>query len=217
LGCGVRATKVIYSRPFIDGKKLDGYLKGKAFHINDFYVKVRPTNVYRYDINYPDSSDLSMAYYWENKRRDPPLKRNRDVFFIELSVLSKNKIEINPNGFKLLMNNKVLTSSLYGPVKMGYSEGAITLSQGNLCDFHVLNQAKEIVWYHPDAFKPEDKLKIIHPLQLQANKEYCFAIKFNTPPPMPKSRFSLLLEGLNFEGKVVKVDFETIEYEHQVN
>jgi len=87
--------------------------------------------------------------------------------------------------------------------------------EGELCDFYVRDKRGDRIWGHPNQFNPGESLKLVNPMVLAANQEYCFAIKFDTPPPMPENEFTLILGGLDKD--VIQVPFKYTEYQEWHN
>lgn len=208
-GCGVAVNQVIYSHPYIDGEKLEEY----SFTVEKHQIKVKATNKYVLDDSIPPSRNISTEYYWEPDKLsigDISRPRNRDVFFIELLISPQDaNLQMIPENFVLMIDGEKLSGIVYGPVN-AYNGSKYR----GLCDFHVTSGSGEVLWNHPDEFRPAESLRISSPLSLQVNRDYCFAIKFKVSPPMPETDFSLLLDGIGVDKKI---DFKAVQFEWSHN
>lgn len=213
-GCGVSVSEYIYSHPYVEDQKLEGF----TLEDENYRLLVRATNdflVSRDEV----TRDLSDEYYYMPfyMAREQPGPRNRDVFFIEILIHSfDEQISLDPRGFTLEMKGVRYHGIVYGPVKRYSRERSAENGFVPLCDFRVRDGKSEVIWGHVDTFNPiypTDSGKII---QLQPKNESCFAIKFNTPPPQPEVTFSLSLDGLKIKPLPKRILFnkETASWTH---
>jgi len=178
---------------------------GRVLLLENYRITLNATNmfyVHQRDHG-KDKRTLGSDYYWDMKRADW-IPRNRDVFFIEFIVSTRSQdIRLTPDAFSLLLNQQKYIGVLYKAARPS------SVREGELCDFYVRDKHGDRIWGHPNQFNPDESLKVVNPMLLAANQEYCFAIKFDTPPPMPENEFTLILGGLGKE--VIQVPFKYAE------
>ena len=213
VGCST-TEDVIVSRPFSESytvKESKVHELGRVIPVENYRITLNATNmfyVHKRDHG-KDKRGLGSDYYWDMKRADW-IPRNRDVFFIEFIIPTRSQdIRLTPNAFSLLLNQQKYIGVLYKATKPS------SVFEGELCDFYVRDKQGDIIWRHPNEFNPDESLKLVNPMVLAANQEYCFAIKFDTPPPMPENEFTLIFGGLGKE--VIQVPFKYAEYQEWHN
>jgi len=213
MGC-VAISDVVVSRPFSGVNELQKsrqYELGRIVPLAGYSITLNATNMFYVSKSNQgkDKRTLGLDYYWDIKEgnRTP---RNRDVFFVEFIMPTRNHdIRLTPDAFSLLLNQQKYVGVLYKAAKPR------PVSKGELCDFYVRDERGDIVWGHPNQYNPGESSRLVKPVMLSADQEYCFAIKFDTPPPMPENEFTLILGGIGKE--VIEVPFKYNEYQERHN
>ncbi len=213
MGC-VAVSNVVVSHPFSESytiKESEQHESGRVLYLANYSITLYATNMFYISKNDSgeDKRTLGSSYYWRTGIR-PWLPQNRDAFFIEFIIPTRNQdIRLIPDAFSLFLNQQKYAGVLYKAAE------ASPIPEGDMCDFYVRDAYGEIIWGHSNQFNPGESLKVVNPMVLAANQEYCFAIKFNIPPPMPENEFTLSLRGL--DNRLVKVPFKGVKYKETHN
>lgn len=214
MGC-VATSDVIVSRPFSKMIELNGNIQhesGRLVPLVGYSITVNATNMFYLSKSDSDEEKrtLGSEYYWDMKESNWT-PRNRDVFFVEIIIPTRNKdIRLIPDTFSLLLNQHKYLGVLYKATKSSL------MSRGELCDFYVRDERGDRIWGHSNQFNPGESLKLASPMVLFADQEYCFAIKFNVAPPDPENEFTLLLKGFD-KNKEVRIPFKGVRYQELHN
>jgi len=215
--CGVVITKVRYSQPYWGTQKLEDQI---TLITKDALIEVGAKNMYRIE---GDKSILFSSYYSHKKSyvkgqqggyvESVPMNRNSFIF--ELLITPRKELLFRPDGFVLKINGQKLEGEVYkSKVAAKKFKRRVNRSLEGLCDFKKRDSNGKVIWNHPDSFKLTEIFRVKKALLLQENTEYCFALKFGTPPPKPETHFSLLLGGVELgEFESNEFNFRPSEYD----
>lgn len=189
-----RTAHLVYSAPALsNGENIDNaFFKVKG---ND--LSVRATNFYELK---GDDKELIGVYYVagispEGKR----IPRNRDSFIVEVAIVAKNdELVMGLKESIMDVDGSVLKGKVFGSAPIYWKPRWNKFSSTHLCDFRVIDaELGKAEGRHPQDYTLDEARELKAEEPLMAGREYCFAIKFDSPPPDPEKRsFSLILDGL---------------------
>jgi len=138
----------------------------------------------------PIVEDLkSNDFYYINSYYNQQVSRNPSNFFVELRIKPKvDGVSFDPNGIILKISN-----SSFSPVNF---MGPMALGPLNSRDRYTYDLCS------PDN---SDKLLTLNMVQLTRANEYCFAVEYNRPPPLPNEEFAIEVGGLKTNKKTVSI------------
>ena len=199
-----KSVNLVYSAPTLsnEGENIDN----SFFKVKGNDLSVRATNFYQL---YGSNKELIDIYYVSGITPEgKPIPRNRNAFIVEVAVVTKNDdLVVTPQESIMDIDGTILKGKIFGPAPIYWMPSWNKFPSTHLCDLRVIDselrrtEGRDQQDYILDETR---ELKTEEPLL--AGKEYCFAIKFDSPPPDPtKNSFSLMLGSLvSKDGKLSK-------------
>ncbi len=208
-GCVV-AEKYIFSQPAIESKDLS-ITKSGWLRLDGAVIAVKPANaimvgegggaqffatVRDYD---PKILTYSRVYY------DGKLVNATNYFILELLIAPYGDVSLDFRKISLKISpiSEIRPSSYFNLApRYGSSFSNRVLDQPgvSLCKEEQLPS-----WKADNPLKLTEEVKVDLPLRLQKEKNYCFAIKFDTPPPHPNTTFKIEVNGVNINGEDISL------------
>jgi hypothetical protein len=165
---------------------------------------VRPANALR---TYSTTDEAYPYGYYEDfgyGRRETP-----DYFIFEILVRSGNAdVVITPEKIILNVDNQKINAASYFSLEQRYSDSDMFV--GSLRAVSLCKRADAKSWSGEDPLKSSNEILSNRILKLDRNTDYCFAIKFKTHPPNPRTSFSIDVDGININGDDIQIP--TIKY-----
>lgn len=144
----------------------------------------------------PDEQGYASVYY-EYKQLGKT--HAAKYFIVEMLLLTGNeRVELNPEGIVLTVDNKETHPSGYFKLEKRYGSTLGTSYITGLCKI-----PGDKSWSPKNPLSEVTEIPVHTAMKFDERATYCYAIKFKLPPPDPRKRFSIRFGGVVIDGKDV--------------
>ena len=177
--------------------------------IGQTVIIVKPTNalntfrggeilmIPQYSRNYePKDYAYSFTYYedYNYGRKGTP-----GFFILELLVVTNNEeVMFHPQKIVLMLNDQEIYPASYFNLERRY-QGFLSLAFHTPLS-HLCKSPGTETWSPSNPLKLAEEVNTENPISLEKMHSYCFAVKFKTPPPDPRTSFSVKFNGVKING-----------------
>lgn len=131
-----------------------------------------------------------------------------DYFILELMIgPGRNRVKLDFRDVVLTIGNRVFRPSGYFDLEPRYGVGPIK-RHSDYSPYPFCKPSQAPNWSGANIAKQSSEKKIENTIQLREEREYCFAIKFNTPPPHPSSPFLVELNRVTVNGETIPLKIQ---------
>jgi len=212
-GCPLAASRFFVSSAIIESGDFKISKTGRM-EIGDLVMVIRPTNAlltYSGDDYFSvpvrghslDPSEYSYPFsYYEDF--DYGRKQLPDYFILELLfVVTSDDVTLDLGRIILSTDGRNISSTSYYALERRYQ--GILSSGGSAYVSPLCKEPGGKAWSGANALTLVKEHAVNKPVHLRKKGDNCFAVKFMYPPPDPRTRFKIKIDGLTVDGKLISL------------